>query len=215
MTLSPSPAPISASLDTVRARLARKLVGFTPDFPQDLDPWEMNSHRPAARAFPVPELVLFTLRDLLGWRWQGPGEKVRWTVYGSVNGDPVAFELRKFGFTILLAAGASTPIRRIEGQLASALKVVDGLLQPFAQHQIENGDVIIVNRFGEFHARYAFFRQHAARSYAKGNTPLAVRSAEALPGGRVSAVWPRSVCGNYWSQGCSIIHPKRADGLCR
>lgn len=38
----------------------------------------------------------------MGWQWHGHGEKVRWTVYGAIDGQRVAFEHQKFGFTVFL-----------------------------------------------------------------------------------------------------------------
>lgn len=169
----------SDPLEPVRRRVAMKLQGFTSDFPDTLTSWRMSSHRPRAGAFPVPELVLFMLRNLMGWRWHGHGEKVRWTVLGSVCGEPVAFEHRKFGFTILRPDNATVPESRIVGQLQAALKEVEAFLEPFAQGQIDNGDVLIVNRFGEFDARYRFFRYSAERAYAKAKrAPRKKRPAE-------------------------------------
>lgn len=155
----------------LRRRVAKKLEGFTTDFPEDLDPWSMSSGRPNASDFPVPELVLFLFRNLMGWKWSGHGEKVRWSVYGSVKGEPVGFELRKFGFTILRADDPTVPTSRIVGQIKSALKDVETLLEPYAEAQVERGNVLIVNRFGEFDSRYRFFRERAEKAYAKASRP--------------------------------------------
>jgi hypothetical protein len=162
-----APDPLAA----LRRRVAKKLEGFTADFPEDVDRWAMSRGRPDAAEFPVPELVLFLFRNLMGWRWSGHGEKVRWSVYGSVNGEPVGFELRKFGFTILRAEDAKVPTARIVGQLKTALKEVEAFLEPYAEAQVETGDVLIVNRFSEFGSRYRFFRQRAEKAYATAAKP--------------------------------------------
>lgn len=159
------------ALERARRPVAAKLKGFSPTFPDDLDPWDMNASKPAAEAFPVPELVLFTLRNLMGWGWQGPGEKVRWSVYGSVDGEPVGFELRKFGFAILRTATGKVSNARIIGQLQSAIRQVERLLEPFAKAQIEVGEVMIANRHGEFEARYRFFRQAAEAAFERADAP--------------------------------------------
>lgn len=161
----------------LRRRVAKKLTGFTTDFPSELESWAMSSHKPERGAFPVPELVLFTLRDLMGWRWHGHGEKVRWTVYGSIDDEPIGFELRKFGFTILRSGGSKVPESRIVGQLQRAIKEVEAALGPFAQAQVEQGEVLMVNRFGEFSARYQFFRDRADKAYAKAQKPLPEKKA--------------------------------------
>lgn len=160
-------------LDTARRRVRKQLVGFTADFPGDLDIWEMQASRADPADFPVPELVLVMLRNIMGFRWAGPGEKVRWTIYCSVDGEPVAFELRKFGFTILRGKDSNVELGRIVGQLRAALKVLEGLLDPVAQAQIDDGRATIANHFDEFDSRYKFFRRHADEAFAR---------AENLPG---------------------------------
>lgn len=154
-----------------RKRLEKKLVGFSSDFPRDLQRHEMESSRPNTKDFPVPELVLLALRNVMGWRWSGHGEKVRWTVYGSVLGEPIAFELRKFGFTILRAKSAQVPQDRIVGQLRAALRELENELKPLADHQARRGAVLVVNRFGEFDSRCRFFREKARKSFRGARNP--------------------------------------------
>lgn len=168
------------ALAKIRQRLRKTLAGFSSDFPVGLDPWDMESSRPPAELFPVPELVLFAFRNILGWRWSGVGEKVRWTVYGSVLGEPVAFELRKFGFTILRAKEPKVPYDRIVGQVGAAMRQIEDLLAPFAIEQARLGNVLIVNRFGEFESRYRYFRDKAKKAFAKADKPAQL----AKPGGK-------------------------------
>lgn len=177
------------SVEIVRRRVAKKLKGFTPDFPANLNPWDMSSHRPDAKAFPVPELILFMLRNLMGWPWQGRGEKVRWTVYGSIDGEAVGFELRKSGFTVLRVANQKVPESRIIGQLRTALKDIETLLEPFAQVQVDQGNVLIVNRLHEFEDRHKFFRVLANKAYAKAkNSLIHQRAATSMAEGYVSGI---------------------------
>ncbi|MBZ9726342.1 hypothetical protein LB554_20580 [Mesorhizobium sp. CO1-1-11] len=182
----------------IRKRLNKTLAGFSPDFPAGLDSWDMESSRPPAELFPVPELVLFTFRNILGWRWSGAGEKVRWTVYGSVLGEPVGFELRKFGFTILRAKDHKVPYDRIVGQVGAAMRQIEELLAPFAAEQARLGNVLIVNRFGEFESRYRYFRGKARKAFAKADKPAQLpklpkarkekESEAGLPVGMIAAV---------------------------
>ncbi|MBL3610631.1 hypothetical protein [Rhodovulum sulfidophilum] len=167
-------AAADEALTKIRKRLNKALVGFSSDFPADLNPWDMESSRPAAELFPVPELVLFAFRNILGWRWSGVGEKVRWTVYGSVLGEPVGFELRKFGFTILRAKDSKLPYDRIVGQVGAAMRQIEDLLAPFAIEQTRSGNVLIVNRFGEFESRYRYFRDKAHKAFAKADKPAEI-----------------------------------------
>lgn len=156
---------------SVRARIAAALSGFTRDFPDDTTTFGMEATRPDRADFPVPDLVLFLLREVMGFQWSGQGEKVRWSVYLSVAGEPVAFELRKFGFTILRRNQSLVSIERIRGQLHCALKVLEDALQPLAQGQIEFGRVTIANRYAEFNGRYQFFRDNADRCFSQAGRP--------------------------------------------
>ena len=160
-------------LNVARRRAGRALRGFSNVAPNGIRLEDLRPTRFAPRYFPVPELVLFLMRNLMGWDWAGPAEKVRWTVFGSIEGEPLAFELRKSGFTMLRAADAAIPGRRIVGQLHDALREVEDLLAPFAAEQVDVGEVLIVNRFGEFDGRYRFFRTLADEAYARARRPHA------------------------------------------
>lgn len=181
-----SPPEDADSFKAIRRRVAKKLDGFTPDFPDKSRGGNMNSYRPNAKDFPVPELVLFTMRNIMGWRWQGHGEKVRWSVYGSVAGEPVVFEHRKFGFTIIRGDSPKVTDSRIEGQLKAALKEVEKFLEPLAQHQVGQGEVLIVNRFAEFSGRYRFFRALADKAYRRATKPPRASRAKAKLDGNLS-----------------------------
>ena len=66
----------------LRPRLVRALVGFSRDLPENWHQQELETQgRPEPAEFPVPDLVLFALRNVLGFSWYGPREKVRWSVY--------------------------------------------------------------------------------------------------------------------------------------
>lgn len=153
--------------EVLRRRLERRLAGFSAQVPESAAAGAV-SYRPRRDLFPVPELVLFTLRDVLGWRWLGPWEKTRWTVYGSVDGQRIAFELRKFGFTIHIPKDQPELGTRVEGQLRQALREVEVYLRPFAKAQVDRGEAMIINRFAEFDERYRFHRDLAAAAYRRG-----------------------------------------------
>jgi hypothetical protein len=163
-------AESSDPFESLRPLLLRKLKGFSQE-PHPGPGINMVSYRPDRFDFPVPELVLFTLRDVLGWQWYGAGEKVRWTVCGALDGAPIAFELRKFGFTIMRPEGREDLDGRIRGQLQSALREVEIFLRPLAAKQVGKGEVLIANRFTEFDDRYQFFRELADTSYAEADSP--------------------------------------------
>lgn len=154
----------------LRAKVADKLSGFSDAYPDWESEPQMTTGSADSARFPVPELILFTLRNVMGWKWSGEGEKVRWTVYGSVDGEPVFFSLRKFGLKVGHKVGGKVPLTRIEGQLTSAVKVVEAFLEPIAEHQIAKGEVLIVNRFSEFDSRYRFFREKADEAFKRAKT---------------------------------------------
>ena len=137
-----------------------------------------DAHRPDRAVFPVPDLVLFALRNVLGFPWSGHEEKVRWSVHCAFNGVPLSMELRKFGFTICHPKGATVDMARIYGQLQVAVKLTEDWLQPYAEAQVEAGAVTIENRHHEFDRRYRFFRQHADRAYRRAAVPRKKKTSE-------------------------------------
>jgi hypothetical protein len=154
--------------DVLRRRMQKALKGFGFGGP-GFDTFMSDTYRPDQDAFPVPKLVLFALRNVMGCQWTGPGEKVAWSVYCTFLGTPIAFELRKFGFTICYPDGAELNFDRIVGQLQTALRHVEEALRPIALAQADLGNVTIANRFGEFDARYRFFRTLADEAYKRAN----------------------------------------------
>lgn len=169
----PKPDDLFAPL---RRRLEKELVGFSSQVPERT--WSAETiHRPARAEFPVPELLLFALRDVLGFPWTGHEEKVRWSVHCLFTNVPVSLELRKFGFTICYPKDATIDVARLCGQLHVAVKLAEQWLQPFAQKQVEAGAVTIPNRYSEFDRRYCFFREHADAAYQQAATPPAGENA--------------------------------------
>lgn len=158
----------------LRIRMAKALKGFEGGLPEGCDPWSLRGGRPDAKLFPVPELVLFALREVMGFRWSGVGEKVRWSVYATVDGEPFVFELRKFGFAIGYRDGVPHAlVKRVEGQLSSSLRLLAPLLGEFAKEQIAQGNLTLANRMGEFTNRYEYFRQLADDAFAPDLESLA------------------------------------------
>ncbi|MEG7167840.1 hypothetical protein V2A47_33445, partial [Pseudomonas aeruginosa] len=116
-------------LELLRADLSKRLNGFNSNYP-DVSVYELRSSRLSREEFPVPEMLLLMLRNVLGWRWSGTGEKIRWTVYGSFNGEPLSIELGKFGLTMRSSPVLDESRRRIEGQLKSAVNLVEQFIKP-------------------------------------------------------------------------------------
>ena len=172
LNIMPSPqAPFAA----FRPSVAKALNGFSPREPSQGDlQWAYLERA----VFPVPELLLLMLRDVMGFPSYGPGEKVRWTTFFSVSGFPYAIELAKFGLKIYYQREGSEMLKRVTGQLSSALGRLEKRLEPLLKQQIELGNVTLANRSSEFEARYRFFREKADVAYRSSKRNPARKAAQ-------------------------------------
>lgn len=158
---------ISPQLTVLKERMAKALKGFSNGPPEETSDLGMIAHSPDRALFPVPELVLFGLRTVMGFRWSGPWEKVRWTVYATVDGEPFGFALQKFGFRILARRDVSPKLlARVTGQLSGSLKLLEPLLKIYATAQIAEGNLTLQNRMRMYEDRYRYFRGLADRAFA-------------------------------------------------
>lgn len=162
----------------LKNRIAKSLKGFEKGNPEDLDESRIVSHNPPPELFPVPELVLFTLRNILGFPATGMEEKVRWTVYAEVSGRPFAFSLQKFGFRIFTLANTPHELTiRVSRQLSASLKHVDAPLSSYAESQIYSGNLTIQNKMHLFDERYTYFRNIADQEYSNTKISAAAQGA--------------------------------------
>ena len=153
----------------IRVRMSKALNGFESGLPQGCDRWKLRGSRADPKRFPVPEFVLLALRDVMGFKWSTQGEKVRWSVYATVEGEPFVFEQRKFGFAIDHRNGISPSLlQRVEGQLSSSLRILEPALQDRAKEQIAEGNLTLGNRYAEFDNRYRYFRELADKAFGAG-----------------------------------------------
>lgn len=176
-------------LELLRNDLAKRLVGFSSDAPT-IDIYELSSSRLHREDFPVPEMLLLMLRNFLGWKWYGPREKVRWTVYGTFSGEPIAIELGKFGLNLLSSLALNKSRKRIEGQLKSAVNIVEKFLKPVLERQVSSGNVTIGNHLNEFVSRYEFFRGQAEKAFrrAKRKAKEKLKEGHEFPQGFISTL---------------------------
>jgi len=166
----PTLAPKDDILSVLRKRLKKALVGFTGHLPEGWQRHHLASAmKPSREDFPVPDLVKFALGSVLRFPTAGAEEKVRWTVFAMFNGVEVSFELRKFGFTICHAAHTEIDLKRLCGQLRSAVALTERWLTTLAQEQIQANNVTIANRNSEFDRRYRFFRSLADKAYKRAS----------------------------------------------
>lgn len=145
-----------------RPSVAKALRGFEPPLQTPSDMHRVSLDR---MQFPVPELLLLLLRNVMRFPWEGQGEKVRWTVRFSVNGSPCAVELTKFGLKLYVRKGDPALYQRVSGQLGSALARLEKRLEPMIEMQMRLGNVSLANRSSDFDARYRFFRDKADVAY--------------------------------------------------
>ena len=165
----------------IRRQLTKVLSGFEKERHKDKRVSHLT-YRPSRQEFPVPELVLFALRNVMGFDWDGPGEKCAWWVMCSFKGLPISFENRKMGFAICYADDPQVDIKRIVGQLRSAIAKVEKFLEPVAKQQVESGNVTIANEYTNFTTRYRFFRNLADTAYNAANAPPSERVTNVLEG---------------------------------
>lgn len=175
-------------LELLRVDLSNRLNGFASNYP-GVDVYELKSSRLSREEFPVPEMLLLMLRNVLGWRWSGTEEKIRWTVYGTFNGEPLSIELGKFGLTMRSSPVLDESRKRIEGQLKSAVNLVEQFIKPMLENQISNGEVTIGNHLAEFMSRYEFFRGQADKAFRRADRKAREKPKEGseFPEGIISA----------------------------
>jgi hypothetical protein len=119
--------------------------------------------------FPVPELVLFVFRDLLGLRRYGPMEKMRWGVAFLFNGLGFAFEYRKFGLTLVHedrpGGEAQGAVADLLDRTRRAVRVAERVLESTAQTAAAAGEVAVANQYRSLRDAYRFFRRKARDAY--------------------------------------------------
>jgi hypothetical protein len=156
-------------VDLLKERLALVLSDFSRN-PDETLGEQGHLTQPSRHDFPVPELALFVLRDLMEFKSYGPSEKLRWTVVCAFQGYPCTFELRKSGFTAFVG-GDKRHLQLALGALRKAMKLADRVLQKHAHRQAALGNVALANRFADFDCRYRYFREQAAIAYASPDPP--------------------------------------------
>jgi len=70
--------------------------------------------------FPVPELILFGLRNLRDLESWGPGEKLRWGITATFGNVPFSVTLEKFGLRLYVPRGLADG----EGREASSVRLM-------------------------------------------------------------------------------------------
>jgi len=167
------------AIDELRSRLKRLMPGLAQPDPAEDErrgaPEEFATTKPDG--FPVPGLVLFVLRNVLGLAVDGPFEKVRWSIWFRYAGKPFAVELRKFGLTLVHPRrGDDATAREVIGKLQKAVRETEPYLETFARRQAEDGRVTVQNQFARFAGMHRFLRQEATAAYARPEPPPVVET---------------------------------------
>jgi len=111
---------------------------------------------------PVPELVLKLPT------YYDPEEKVRWTIPFNYKEFSCTFALQKSGLFLYVSRNEQPPavldkaaLEIIKKIKSSINRVEKTLLIPYAQHQIESGNITIANHYLVLRNRYVYFREKA------------------------------------------------------
>lgn len=153
-----------------------------PEAQGQYPPMNGNVYDLAREDFPVPELVLITLRDGLGCEKFGPFEKCRWSVPVVYRGIPFAFEYRKFGLVALTIDDEATVAPLLSAfftKLKKAVNATADALKKLCQEQIASLSVTVPNLFPDLDKMYRFFRECAAESYQRPDPPMRVTAVNA------------------------------------
>lgn len=118
---------------------------------------------------PLPYMVFICLVVINKFGYWGKGEKVLWEIPIRYKSYSFLLAHWKFGFS-LKYKGDKPPdsiVKEMLKLLDKAIKKTDRLLQPFANKQVETGNVTIANRYIRLDMRYQFFRKKAKESYSR------------------------------------------------
>jgi len=118
---------------------------------------------------PLPYMVFICLVVINKFGYWGKGEKVLWEIPIRYKSYSFLLAHRKFGFS-LNCKGDKPPdsiVKEMLKQLDKAIKIIDRLIQPFAENQVETGNVTMANRYIRLDMRYQFFRKKAKETYSR------------------------------------------------
>ena len=100
--------------------------------------------------------------------WQ-PIEKTLWSIRCSFRDIPMRIEHGKFGIrlAVLNTESTTSTVDDLVATLRRSFPVVDSVLQPMVEQQIQAGNVTLQGRFFVFDSKYKFFRDHARRTFVQ------------------------------------------------
>lgn len=192
--------------------MLKKLKPLPKDYEKDRHFTEFKAND----QFPVPELVLFVLRDVLGLEALGPWEKTRWGVSFEYEEAYFSVSLRKFGFTVTTQVNhpeGSPLVREVLGKIEKSVRIVEKYLEPFVREQARDGRVTIANRFHHFERTYQFFRAKAAEVYGPPESLPAANGQgnEKWLSAELRAPWRAAREGGYYAEAMMNSYFSRAE----
>lgn len=94
---------------------------------------------------------------------------MRWGVSFLYRGRGFAFELRKFGLTLVHEVGPDEDVRTVTEDLLDrtqrVVRMAENVLQAVAQDEARHGSVAVANLYGKLRGSYVFFRRKARESF--------------------------------------------------
>jgi len=163
----------------VPAEIARILRYITKEFAASNDPGGFVAGNPAygidfrRSAVPEPAVLLYLLRDVLGFANIGRFEKVAWECVFSFRGIRASIADQKLGMRLYLdrAAFADRPAARATGTelvraLERAMKVLERrFLGAYATVQLKTDQVTVMNQSARLREMYEYFKGGAKAAY--------------------------------------------------
>jgi hypothetical protein len=183
----------------IKQRATRALADISPPT-NAVSGGECERHELSNAEFPVPELILFGLRNLRDLQSWGPGEKCRWGVTATFRDVPFSVSLEKFGLRLYTPKGLAPEIRNeIIHRLATAATLSEAWLRDIAGLQIREGNVTIENQYHYFDGAYRFFREKASIAYETPppNARVTQRDENGQPMGWLLQPWRSQIEGGY------------------
>src|SRR5581483_6323504 len=147
------------TLDEARRNIRRALPDLRAPEPNEKSG---GAAHPLNANFPIPDVILVGLTQLLDLKRFGPGEKLRWGVRANFRNEPFTVTLEKFGPRLYVRPEARTTVEQC---LLKVAKFAEMYLQEVANSQIHAGHVTIENQFRSFEGQYRFFRTRARQAY--------------------------------------------------
>lgn len=172
-------SPVATHPPEVPAEVARVLRHVTKDFAASEDRGGFVTGRPAfgidvrRSAVPEPAVLLFLLRDVLGFVNLGRFEKVAWECVFSFRGIDASIADQKLGVRLYLDRAALTERRAARRTATELIRAVERAIQvlerrfltSLAVSQLNSDQVTVLNQSARLREMYGYFKRGAELAY--------------------------------------------------